>query len=236
MEIYGQTDKGITRSQNQDSYAIVEQDDAAFLVVCDGIGGHQAGDVASRLACDFMVDFFRRQFDMNAVAWYNQAVRKVNTLVYEKANSDPAYLGMGTTLVSAIVLPDIVYLLNVGDSRAYYLTTADRLLQITEDHSLVNELVTEGMDEAKARAMGQHVITRAIGIWPQVEGDIFELTDPWKYLLLCSDGLYNYADDASLVSILTSDQPLPAKIRQMIDKANLSGGYDNITAVAVRRD
>ena len=141
---------------------------------------------------------------------------------------------MGTTLVAAIKTAQATYILNVGDSRCYYMDKEGKLNQITEDHSLVNELVkTEGMEPEKAEAVGRHIITKAVGIWPAVEGDIFELNDEYRYLMLCSDGLHDYVDHESIVSILHVEKNTPKKLEELVEKANEVGGYDNTTVVLV---
>ena len=190
MGVAGLTDIGKMRIQNQDAFAIAQNDEATFVVVCDGIGGHQAGDVASKTACETMVQYFKNHYDSNTEKWFTNAIRKANTTVWEMSQENQEYRGMGTTLVAAMVYPDITYVFNVGDSRAYMLTQEEELVQVTEDHSWVNDLIKrEGLDAEKAKVIGQHVITRAIGIWPSVEGDIYEIEGNYKALMLCSDGL-----------------------------------------------
>ena len=238
MKYFGMTDKGVSRAQNQDSFKIVQHNDSVLAVVCDGIGGHQAGDVASRLACDTLVKCFRRSYENNAERWYNRSLEKVNRVVFELANKEPRYKGMGPTMVSAVVGPDNkIYLLNVGDSRAYLLTKNDELEQITEDHSLFNQLVKkEGIAEDKAREMGQHVITRAIGIWPLVEGDIYEVDEDFKYLMLCSDGLHNYVEADKIIEVLNNSELTGRqKCETLVNMANEAGGYDNITVVLAEK-
>lgn len=234
MGAYGLTDIGKARNQNQDAFAIVEENDATLVVVADGIGGHQAGDVASKLACNLLMTYFKNLYDHNPEKWFKQSLKKVNKIVFEEANNSVNLKGMGTTIVAAIITEDDVWILNVGDSRAYYLTKADMLIKITEDHSLANDLVVkEGMSPEQARELGKHIITRAVGIWPKVEGDIYQLTDKYKALLLCSDGLHNYVAPNEIIKILTSAKSNDEKCKQLINKANSAGGFDNITAVIV---
>lgn len=237
MNSFGQTDKGYARVMNQDCYLIDEKNNAILAVVCDGIGGHQAGDVASRLTCETLKKYFDRNFDGRAEWWLKNALKRVNKVVYEKGRSDPAFKGMGTTMVAAIITDDKLYVLNVGDSRAYVLSDGNQLVQISEDHSLVNDLVKkEGMDPEKAREIGQHVITKAIGIWPTTDGDLFEVTDSFKSLMLCSDGLHNYVPAFEIVDVL-SNKKLSGyeKCQKLVDSANDAGGFDNTTVVIVER-
>ena len=237
MNSFGQTDKGYARVMNQDYYLIAEKNNATLAVVCDGIGGHQAGDVASRLACETLQIYFDDHYENNPEWFLKQALKRVNKVVYDKAQSDDAYKGMGTTMVCSIMTDKGLYVLNVGDSRAYVLTDKNQLVQLTEDHSLVNDLVKkEGMDEEKARELGQHVITKAIGIWPVTDGDIFEVTDSFKCLLLCSDGLHNYVPSFVINEILADEQLSGhEKCKKLVDKANEVGGFDNTTVVIVER-
>lgn len=236
MKAYGITDKGLKREQNQDSYVIVEDEDVTFVAVCDGIGGHQAGDIASRLTCNLLSTCFKNQYNNNPEKWFRSALKKVNKLVYDESETNPHLKGMGTTLVGAVITRQATYILNVGDSRCYFMGTDGSFTQITEDHSLVNDLVKiEGMEPEKAEAVGRHIITKAVGIWPAVEGDIFELTDDYKYLMLCSDGLHDYVEQEDIINILNEEKSVPKKLEEMVDKANEVGGFDNTTVVLVER-
>ena len=231
MKTFGQTDIGKARVQNQDSFLIAENSEGIkMLVVCDGIGGHQAGDIASRLTCSLMGTYFENHFDHNIERWFLQALRKANNAVYDEAQEDSRLKGMGTTLVAAIIMEDAVYILNVGDSRCYYQDEDGELIQVTEDHSLINDLVKkEGLDYNTALELGRHVITRAVGIWPSVEGDIYRLKEKYRRLLLCSDGLHNYVSEEAITDVLNSDRTTEEKCSILIDMANEAGGYDNIT-------
>ena len=238
MRYYGMTDKGISRAQNQDCFRIVREDDNVLAVVADGIGGHQAGDVASRLACDSLVKSFRKNYDHNPDFWFATSLDRVNRIVYELAGKEPKYRGMGTTMVAAVIDKDnTVSLLNVGDSRAYILDNENHLIQLTEDHSLINELIKrDGMTMEKAMEIGAHVITRAIGIWPAIEGDIYTVEEDFKCLMLCSDGLHNYVEPEKIIQIL-NDKDLTgrSKCEKLVAMANEAGGYDNITVVLMEK-
>ena len=232
MKAFGITDKGLKREQNQDSYVIVDDGDALLVAVCDGIGGHQAGDIASTLTCNTLSSCFRNEYDGDPEDWFRLALKKVNRKVYEEASGNPDLKGMGTTLVAAIITEDRTYILNVGDSRCYYFNKNDELIQISEDHSLVNDLVRiEGMELEKAEAVGRHIITRAVGIWPVVEGDIYELSDDFRYLMLCSDGLHDYVGADKIIDILKDSRSTNKKLEELVDTANEVGGYDNITVI-----
>ena len=234
MSNYGLTDIGKRRPQNQDSFAIASDDDVTMAIVCDGIGGHQAGDVASKTTCNVFVSYFRSHYDSNPEQWFRQALKKANNEVYTLARSSASLKGMGTTVVAAIKNRDYAYVLNVGDSRCYILTEDNKFTQITEDHSLINELMKkEGISYEQAKAMGSHVITRAVGVWENVEGDIFPVRTKFRYMVLCSDGLHNYVSEENIVEVLNSELSIAQKCQKLVDMANEAGGYDNITMVII---
>ena len=238
MRYFGITDKGISRAQNQDCFRIVQQNDSVLAVVADGIGGHQAGDVASRLACDTLVKCFRSNYNNNPDIWFVTSLDKVNRIVYELAGKEVKYKGMGTTMVAAVVgNKGQVNILNVGDSRAYILDKNNQLVQITEDHSLINELIKkDGMTPERAREVGAHVITRAIGIWPMIEGDIYTVDEDFSYLMLCSDGLHNYVAADRIIEVLNDKEMTGReKCEKLVAMANEAGGFDNITVVLVEK-
>ncbi|MBQ4251825.1 MAG: Stp1/IreP family PP2C-type Ser/Thr phosphatase, partial [Erysipelotrichaceae bacterium] len=206
----------------------------SLVIVCDGIGGHQAGDVASKLTCNLMATYFQNHYDNEPERWFKQALRKVNNAVYDEAQENSRLKGMGTTIVAAILGGDDIYILNVGDSRCYYISEKGELIQITEDHSLINDLMKkEGMDLEMAKELGQHVITRAVGVWPAVEGDIYRFNEPYRYLMLCSDGLHNYVSEEAILETINSELTIEEKCRKLVDLANEAGGFDNITVALV---
>lgn len=232
MIVSGLTDTGKTRLQNQDCFAIAEENGIVLMVVADGIGGHKAGDIASKLACNLMVTYFKNNYDSNPERWFRQSLKKANKIIHDEAQSSENLRGMGTTIVAALIFDGEVWILNVGDSRAYFQTVADDLVQITEDHSLVNDLIIhEGMSPEQAKTLGKHIITRAVGIWPTVEGDVYQMTEQYKALLLCSDGLHNYVSGETVREILRQDCSVAEKCQKLIDAANEAGGFDNVTAV-----
>ncbi len=232
MAVFGLSDPGKTRVQNQDCFAVASASGATLMVVADGIGGHKAGDIASKLACNLFVTYFKNHFDGNPEKWFRQSLKKVNAIIYGEGMSSENLRGMGTTVVAAVIIRDEVWVLNVGDSRAYYLTVANDLIKITDDHSLANDLIIkEGLTPMQAEELGRHIITRAVGIWPQVEGDIYQLTDRYRQVMLCTDGLHNYVSQEVLRSILSGEGSEEQKCQRLIDAANQAGGFDNVTAV-----
>ncbi len=165
----------------------------------------------------------------------HKAVETINTEVFTKSISNMAYNGMGTTLVGFVADKNDTYVVNVGDSRAYALIDK-QLVQITEDHTLINELVHKrGYSYQQASQLaGKNVISRAIGIMAHMEADVFKVED-YDYLLICSDGLHSYVDDETIEKILSSRKSLKTKCRQLVDKANEAGGLDNVTVVIYQR-
>jgi len=240
MQIFAVTDTGQVRRENQDifHYEIKENGQAVFAV-CDGMGGAQAGNVASSMASEVFVRHLsvhiRREMSNN----YREAILKsaidyANLETYRKSISSDAYWGMGTTLVGGFLSGTQLGLVNVGDSRCY-LWSGGTLTQITHDHSLVEELVRQGkLSREQAREHPQkNLITRALGTEESVTPDLFlmELAAQ-DLLLLCSDGLTNMVSDADIAQTL--QQTPPEQICETLTAmANANGGGDNITAMLI---
>lgn len=239
MEINFQTDVGRKRNTNQD-YAGVFKNQAgiSLAILADGMGGHQAGDVASEMAVNNLGDCWCENtlVEPEKVAqWLIKEIQRENEKIYQKGQSQPEYLGMGTTIVSAVMLDQSFVLANIGDSRAY-LARNQELVQLTEDHSLVNELVKSGeiTREMAANHPRKNVLTRSLGMPGMVEVDVTnQLWLPNDYLLLCSDGLTNMVSEADILTILMSEYSVAEKIKQLIERANAAGGADNITVLVI---
>jgi len=241
MNCYGTTDKGRSRTQNQDCYMIARQGDGLLACVCDGIGGAQAGDVASRLAAAAMEHAYKDAApgsDGDLLAWLTAAVAQANKEVYTQAAAKPEYHGMGTTMVAVLRTAGRTLVANVGDSRAYRLDASGTLTQVTHDHTLINDLRERGgLDERQLALSGlSHVITRAVGIATAVTVDCFEVEGQWRSLLLCSDGLYNSVSNQAIVEALTSSMDLVSQGQVLVKQANDAGGPDNITLVILTED
>ncbi len=239
MNSFGLTDKGLIRKINQDNFVLNTSSQATMAVVCDGIGGNKAGDVASKIAAESLLSIFKKGYTtVDKHEWINQAIKIVNIDVYKQSIENLDYKGMGTTLVAAFVDDKNTYVANVGDSRCYCLTKQGKLIQITDDHTLINELVNKkGIDiQLAEKIAGRNVITRAIGIFQSVEVDIFKIEFDYKELLLCSDGLHGYVSH-EVISEVMRDSKLTAKQKatKLVELANAAGGYDNITVVVVSR-
>ncbi|GGC91567.1 Stp1/IreP family PP2C-type Ser/Thr phosphatase [Enterococcus wangshanyuanii] len=242
MEINFQTDVGRRRNTNQDYAGLFEnQTGLALAILADGMGGHQAGDVASQMAVNNLGARWQEsqiETSEKAAQWLIKEIQDENELIYQKGQSQPEYLGMGTTIVSAVLLDQSFVLANIGDSRAY-LVRNDQLVQLTEDHSLVNELVKSGeiTREMAANHPRKNVLTRSLGMPGTVEVDVTNhIWVPDDYILLCSDGLTNMVSEEDILAIILSDQPLKEKVSTLITRANEAGGADNITVLVIHFD
>lgn len=238
MRSFSRTDVGVKRTMNQDSLYCSDNAVGSFqnlFIVADGMGGHKAGDYASRLCIESMVSMIRSSDSKTPVTLFEEAITYANRTVYQAALEEKEYEGMGTTMVACTLQGDTLYVANIGDSRLYLLRK--ELQQITTDHSLVEEMVKIGnITESEARVHPQkNIITRALGIDEMVQADYFELqVQPEDVILLCSDGLTNMVEDDDIEYILHHNQSLEEAGNALIEKANANGGSDNITAVLVQ--
>lgn len=241
MKSFGITDVGRKRSMNQDSIFFTDEPIGPLgnlYIVADGMGGHKAGDVASRTAIEAATEYIRESETGNPVSLLKRAIIYANDKVYRLAQSDPEdYAGMGTTFVAAVVEDGVMYVANIGDSRLY--TAGSDIRQITMDHSLVEELIRSGQLD---RNMGRNhpeknIITRALGIAENVVPDFFEVElSADDRILLCSDGLSNMIEDDELYDIINETDSLEATGKKLVDRANYYGGRDNISAIVVAID
>ena len=238
MKLVAKTDIGSQRSENQDSYRGGRRpDDAVWGAVCDGMGGARGGRLASTMAVDALQQAIEAGIDeahtpQAGRALLESAVEQANRSVYEKARGTPSLSGMGTTVVCALVRGGLAQYVHVGDSRIY-LFRNNKLLQLTKDHSMVQEMVEQGAltEEEAQNHPRKNLITRALGVGRDVEADFGEKeVSPRDILLLCSDGLYNALPPGELTEAL-QEVLRGADIHTMINKANAAGGPDNITAV-----
>lgn len=235
MISYARTDTGRARKINQD-YVFTSSGPIGLLpnllIVADGMGGHKAGDFASRFAVEQMVELAGISHVKDPALFLRVAIEEVNSRLHETAKGNPDLEGTGTTLVAAVVEDGILYTANVGDSRLYLLR--EELQQITRDHSLVEEMVSLGKMERDSESYRsqKNIITRAVGILPEVNVDLFEVTlEKNDCILMCSDGLTNMIDDAGICRILKTGDTLEAKTKKLVDEANENGGKDNITVI-----
>ena len=229
------TDRGRKRPSNEDAFALSV--DHGVYVVCDGMGGAAAGEVASALAVSEVMRLLeRRSAEAPLPEAAVEAIRVANHAVYSRSQRNRKLSGMGTTLVMLVVKERRAWMLNIGDSRGYRLRHG-RLEQITKDHSLVEEQIQMGhMSRAEAaRSPLKNVITRALGTQSQVTPDIFALeAEPGDLFLLCTDGLTRELSDSLIESLLSVDLPLDELCERMVAAGNRAGGHDNITCLLVR--
>ena len=240
IEIVGKTDKGKVRNVNQDNFRIERLGKQTYAcVVCDGMGGIRGGSEASCIAAvSFMVCLKRlcaQEPQETTKNLLTRSLNEANTAVYSFASLHPELDGMGTTLVAFLLKDGNLTWINVGDSRLYA-ANDESLVQISNDHSLVEEMIKNGMltpEEAENAPM-KNVITRAVGVAEIVEADVNEIAnvfEQYSYVLLCSDGLTNMTGHDAIHEILTAKSSTGKKIDKLFASANASGGYDNITAV-----
>ena len=245
----GRTDVGRKRSGNEDSFCVAQ--DLSLFVVADGMGGHAAGEVASRLAVETIQEWMRKYARgestslvgqpltgaSNRANWLLSSIRLANRVIFDAAQRGKEYAGMGTTLVAALSTGDRVALAHVGDSRIYRVRD-DQITQLSKDHSFVQQQMERGILSAVEAHGSQyrHLITRALGLKESVEVDLAEqkvLAD--DLLLLCSDGLSDLLEDEEMLAIIREHaDDLGKSCQALIDRANFKGGDDNITVLLVR--
>lgn len=240
LDVYGASDKGRVRDLNEDSFCLHGfdgQEPLGFCILSDGMGGHNAGEVASQRTVQFAAEeLIRDKSFMEAPGLLNQAVKTANERVYQMAMANQSQYGMGATLVAACICPDEAYIANVGDSRAYAYRKGE-LIQITKDHSIVEEMVANGtITKEEARNHPQrNIITRAIGADQETEADIFEYDYyAGDVLLLCSDGLSSMLTDEEIKEVVSGNTDAKTMVRLLIEAANDRGGRDNITVICIR--
>ena len=239
MVFLAKTDKGRKRRMNQDYVFATDQAIGTLpnlFLLADGMGGHKAGDYASRFAVEEVKQYISdAPKDLPSIQLIQDAISDVNQRLYKLSLEDENLNGMGTTLVTAFIEGNNLTVGNIGDSRAY-LIHGNSIRQITRDHSYVEEMIRRGfmrrgsMDYLNSR----NIITRAVGIEPAVNADFFEveLTEG-DFLLMCSDGLTNMVDNESIRNIIRERSSVSEKVQALIDMANINGGKDNIGIILV---
>lgn len=235
MKTFSKTDIGMVRDVNQDyvfTSAVPIGNIPNLLIVADGMGGHKAGDFASRFAVENLVKELTQSKEVGPEAMIKTAISTVNKKLYTTAKGDVRLQGTGTTLVVATVIENTLYFANVGDSRLYLLN--DGIKQLSKDHSFVQEMVRLGgikADEAKYHP-DKNIITRAIGAKEKVEIDFFEYRlKKGDMILMCTDGLSNLVDDEDMHRIVKSARDVVEAVELLIERANGNGGRDNIGIV-----
>jgi serine/threonine protein phosphatase PrpC len=236
LQACASSDVGLRRRVNEDRYALAP--DLGLYVVADGMGGHRAGQVASQLAAETAVRTTQAMHGAEASPSekLRQVLRYANHQIFATAQAQPELSGMGTTLVALLAVQGRIGLVHCGDSRAY-LIRGGQIRCLTSDHSLVGELLRrQEISEAAAREHPhRHVLTRALGVRPQVEGDYVEMTpQDGDVFALCSDGLTNLVKDEEIASAIVRNRNLQDACDALVAWANERGGDDNITVVLVR--
>ena len=238
MEISSATSVGCIRSLNEDSYFVSEPDSkgTVFAIVADGMGGHNAGEVASEKAVKILKNDIQEKFGESPKNILIGAVFEANKKIYEMSKKGAELSGMGTTITACVVEKNNVTAAQVGDSRLY-LIRGNEINQITKDHSLVEMLIDSGAitkEEAKNHPQ-KNVITRALGTDETVEADFYEFkTKKGDIILLCSDGLVNMLDDTEILSVIKSSEDFKSVANTLVENAENAGGTDNITVVLIK--
>lgn len=241
MQLAAATHVGLVRKINQDGYLIKQESGGAYVVcVADGMGGHVAGEVASALALGSLWEALGGlAAELDQGDRLRSAIQAANEKIHRQANSSEVYTGMGTTIVAAVADSQYIWIAHVGDSRGYLWRAGGELTQLTEDHSLVNELVRRGQirpEEALSHPQ-RHMLTRALGTLPDVVIESRRVT--WNrgdILLICSDGLTTHVSDARVQDVLAGDSALQAKLDALVQSALEKGGHDNVTVAALFND
>ena len=238
MKTFSITDTGVTREMNQDYYFATDTNLGNLpnlFIVADGMGGHKAGDYASRHTIERVVASISRNSSEEPVTIIQEAISKANELLVAESNEDETKSGMGTTLVIATLVGDKLIVANVGDSRLYVIS--DMVRQITRDHSLVDEMVRLGeLNPSEARSHpDKNIITRPIGAQQDVKADFFEVElAKDDYVLMCTDGLTNMVRDEEILDIVRSEKEPEAIAHKLVRMANNNGGRDNITVTIIK--
>ncbi len=241
MDYYYMTDTGKVRDHNEDSVVITENmNGEVLLTVADGMGGHNAGEVASSIAITNIGKRFRSLSSIgnkeDAINWLKETVNETNILIYNYTIDHPESTGMGTTLVLALLTQDFLLFGNIGDSSGFVLKNK-KIHKITNDHTLVNMLVKSGElteEEAKEHPR-KNVLMKALGNEKAVDMDIFEVETDVDGILLCSDGLTNMLDFDQIEKVLNEDLTLEEKAIKLIYKCNNRGGTDNISVAYLEK-
>ena len=241
MKTFSITDIGQKRSSNQDYYYTSEMPVGNLpnlFIVADGMGGHNAGDYASRFVVKKVREYIEGSEESNPVTLMQEAIQNANMLLLEEASRKAELMGMGTTIVVTTVIGRDVYTANVGDSRMYIIDD-NGIQQITQDHSLVEEMVRLGqITKEQARIHpDKNIITRAVGAGALAKPDFFESRlKQESIILMCSDGLTNMVEDALIREIVTEDKSIEERALLLVRAANDHGGKDNIAVIIIEPD
>jgi serine/threonine protein phosphatase PrpC len=242
MKIGVKTDVGMMRENNQDSYYVSPSGNYPLFIIADGMGGHKAGEIASEMAIKIISYNFTDSLAKSSIEdetiknKIEKSIYEANSKIHKKSMEDERFSGMGTTVTLAYIVDDKIFIGHVGDSRAYLLRNGI-LSQITEDHSLVEELIRNGSisrEEAKHHPQ-RNIITRAVGTSNEIKTDVIvEHKCENDILLLCTDGLTNMVDDDQIKDSLTMNEDIQQACEELVKISNDKGGFDNITVLAIK--
>lgn len=235
MKTFSKVDVGRKRNTNQDFVFVSNKPFGNFpnlLIVADGMGGHNAGDLASRLAVESLKEHLELHPEGAPEARLKKAIQFANKKLLDASKQDVQLEGMGTTLVVATVIEHTLYFVNIGDSRLYLLNNG--IKQLSKDHSFVQEMVRLGginSEDAKNHP-DKNIITRAVGVKESVKADFFEYRlKKGDYILMCTDGLSNMVEDEEMLRIVKSSRDVVEAVERLVERANENGGNDNIGVI-----
>jgi len=237
INVYGNSIPGKVRNLNEDSFSYNDKRGqyGSLFIVCDGVGGHKAGEIASNYASKKFIEYFFKSSQRDILSRLKQTSKKINEEIYSAALKDNTKKGMGTTLVAAFIFQDKLYIVNIGDSRAYLIRDGI-LKKLTVDNSIVEDLVRNGAitpAEAKKHPK-KNQITRCIGYESDVEVDIYTyLLKENDKIILCSDGLWGELDDTEINKIINEHDNVKESVNNLLQNANKKGGRDNITCIGI---
>lgn len=238
MEFAVISDTGLLRKQNEDHYLVMESH--GLFAVCDGMGGHKGGEIASRLAVDCIREYMVNEVADNnidaPIAVINAAIQKANRLIWSEGQGNPEWHEMGTTITAALLKKKQLSIANVGDS-SLYICRNGKLKKLTRDHTLAEQMVNDGLikQQEKRNSAYNHILTRALGVQQEVQIDNFETNlYTGDIILLCSDGLSDMLDENEIAAVLQPDGSVHKEARQLLDAALGNGGFDNITIILLR--
>ena len=238
MKTFSESRTGKNRSVNQDCFLCEEGKIGDFpnlFIVADGMGGHNGGDFASRCCIENVKDYVAKNTGGSIISTIRSAIKTANEKIREKSKEDETLIGCGTTIVLATIQDGILYIANVGDSRLYVLQNG-KLSQITEDHSVVEEMIKSGLIKKEEARFNPHKnkVTRALGAEPDIDVDFFEVKlENGDRVLLCSDGVSNMMDENILEEIVGADKKISEICRILIDTSVNNGGKDDSTVVMI---
>lgn len=236
VNIYGKTDIGKMREENQDKFNIGIYEELSFVIVCDGMGGHNGGSIASNMTVDLISEYIsENKGSENVDELLKQSIEMANKKIYSESLFNGYLYGMGTTVDLCIIKDDIAHIAHVGDGRVYKIYE-DSIFQVTSDHSMVEEMIKIGEithEEAKTHPR-KNIITRAVGTEENIVVDYINLSF-YNSIFICTDGLVNHLDSERIKNIVLESESEKEAVSRCIKEANDLGGNDNITAVLISK-